>query len=85
VRGGAAIDAADLLAPAGELAALLVAVLPDVHGIVDDAAEGVHRVERVALPAGQAEEGVEEVGAALAREPRDELARVHAALAGRGA
>ena len=85
MRGGSPVDAADLLAPAGELAPLLVAVLADVHGIVDDAAKGVHGVERVTLPTGQAEEGVEEVRAALAGEPRDELARVHAALAGRGA
>jgi hypothetical protein len=85
MRGGPPINAADLLAPVGELAPLLVAVLADVHGIVDDAAKGVHGVEGVTLPTGQAEEGVEEVRAALASEPRDELAGVHAALAGRGA
>ena len=69
VRGRATVDACDLLTPALELAPLPVALLPEVDGVVHDAAERVHRVERLALPAWQAEEGVEEVRAALPREP----------------
>ena len=85
--GRALEDLRDLRAPALELLSLGRAVLADVHGVVHDAAEGVHGVEGLALGPRQAEEGVEEVGAALARQPRDELAWIHAVRspAGRGA
>src|SRR5690242_21025718 len=72
----------DLLAPAGELRALGGAVLAQVHRVVHDAAEGVTGVDGLALGAGQAEERVEEVRAALAGEAGDELARVHRGLIG---
>ncbi len=72
------VDARDLLAPAPELQALLLAVRHLVHRVVHDAAEGVARVDGLALGPRQAEERVEEVRATLAGEARDELVRVHA-------
>ena len=50
-----------------------------VHRVVHDAAEGVDREDGLALGTRQQEEGVEEVRAALAGEPRDEARGVHAA------
>jgi hypothetical protein len=67
----------DLLSPPLELLALRGAIMADINRIVDDAAEGIHGVERVALGLREAEEGIEEIRAALAREPGDELCRGH--------
>jgi hypothetical protein len=71
------VHAGDLVAPAGELGALGGPVLPQIHRVVHDAAEGVAGVDGLALGARQAEERVEEVRAALAGQAGDELARVH--------
>ena len=79
VLGPPLVDARDLLAPAPELRALLLAVGHQVHRVVHDAAEGVARVDRLALGPRKAEERVEEVRAALAGQTRDELSGVHAA------
>ncbi len=77
VRRRAVEDLSDFRAPALELLALGGSVLPDVDRVVHDAAEGVDGVERLALGPRQAEKRVEEIGAALARQPRHELGGVH--------
>ena len=79
VLGSALEDPADLPPPAPKLLALGGSVLAHVHRVVHDAAEGVDGKDRLALGARQEEEGVEEVGAALAGQTGDEALGVHAA------
>src|SRR3990172_1262085 len=77
---GYALEApADPPPPLPKLLPLGGSVLAHVHRVVHDAAEGVDGKDRLALGARQEEEGVEEVGAALAGQTGDEALGVHAA------
>src|SRR5262245_9498592 len=75
--GRAIVHAGDLLAPLLKDALLLFPVAPEIHGVIDDAAERVDGVDRLALGARQAQKRVEEIRAALPREAGNELACVH--------
>src|SRR5262245_32539669 len=75
--GTAFEDLGDFAPPALQLLPLSGAIVAHVHHVVHDAAEGIDGIDGLALGTRKAEESVEEVGAALAGQLRDELGRVH--------